>query len=162
MSEMVAGGSKYTDEQRREAAVQYAISGNLAEVERQTGIPDSTVHTWLNSDWFIGTVGEVRSQNQDLHIARYHELISEATEQALRGVRELSEDKLSPGDIKALVVTAACGTDKSRLLMNQPTSISSKSEGMEALAARFAKIEQDHANIQSSVVAVDNSVDKSE
>ena len=52
------------------------------------------------------------------------------------------------------MIIAATANDKLRLALNQPTSISGKAEGLEQLKEQFAKIEQDHRNIQSSVVAV--------
>ncbi len=159
MSEMVPTGSKYTDVERREAAVQYAIKGSLSAIERDMGIPDSTVHNWLQTEWFNDIVEEVRSEIQDQHIARYHELTSESLDLALAGVRRLDPETLKAVDIKALVVTGATATDKARLLLNQPTSIRGDSDSVKELAAQFAKlsadhkrISTDHDNIQGSVV----------
>jgi len=154
MSQLVGQGSRYTDEQRRQAAIQYAIEGSLAKIEQDLGIPDSTMCDWLKQDWCIELIGELRTANQDRHISQYHELTRKALSTANRGIDELAGDKLSAADIKALVVTGATATDKARLLMNQPTSIRGDSDSIKDLAAQFAKIEQDHNNIKSSVVAV--------
>ena len=153
MSEMVPTGSKYTDVQRREAAIQYAIKGSLAHIERELGIPDSTVCEWTKQDWWLEIVGEVRSQNQDKHIARYHQLTSESLDMALDGLKELDPKSLKANDIKALVVTGATATDKARLLLNQPTSISSNSASMSELQAQFEALAASHNRIESTVVS---------
>lgn len=153
MSELVGQGSKYTDDQRREAAVQYAIEGSLRSVERSLNIPNQTLNDWRKSEWWDSIVVQVRAENQDKHIARYHELTSESLDLALEGIRELDGKSLKAGDIKALVVTGATATDKARLLMNQPTSISAKAEGMTELAAQFKALSQQWEEKQANVVA---------
>jgi len=53
MSDMVDRGSKYTDEQRRYAAAQYAVTGTLRSIEKETGIPNQTLSDWKGSDWWL-------------------------------------------------------------------------------------------------------------
>ena len=123
MSEMVKTGSKYTDSQRKDAAVQYAITGLMSKVSTDLDIPESTLCQWKNnSDWWDKLVEEVRSEKADEHIALYHSLTKKALAKADGAIDKLKGD-LSASDIKALVVTAATATDKTRLLLNQPTSI---------------------------------------
>ena len=153
MSQLVGRGSKYTDEQRKEAAILYAINGNLSSIEKAMSIPNQTLSEWKKSDWWDTIVGEVRAENADKHIALYSELTEKALTKASKAVDKLKINELSPNDIKALVVTGATSTDKARLLMNQPTSISGKAEGMGELMAKFEKIERDHQNIKNSVVS---------
>ena len=158
MSKLVGQGSKYTDDIRTEAAIQYAIKGNLSQIGRDLDIPKATVCEWSKQEWFVDTVHQVRTQNQDSHISRYHALTDKALTKAETALDELQDD-LSAGDIKALVVTAATATDKSRLLMNQPTSIKGDSSTVSGLVDQFNKLSQeqdrirrDHDNIQGSVV----------
>jgi len=153
MSEMVSRGSKYTDIQRVEAATQYAIRGCLAAVERQTNIPKTTLCDWKKTDWWDEIVGQLRTENQDKHIARYHQLTSESLDMALDGLKELDPKSLKANDIKALVVTGATATDKARLLLNQPTSISSNSASMSELQAQFEALAASHNRIESTVVS---------
>ena len=65
MSKMVAGGSKYTDQQRTEAAIQYAVMGNMKAVAKIIGIPRTTLVSWKKSDWWDTAVENVRSGKAD-------------------------------------------------------------------------------------------------
>lgn len=169
MGEMVPSGSQYTDEQRQQAIAIYAINGTASSVSRELNIPETTLCMWRKTDWWHAGLEEIRSANQDRQVSLYHKLTEKALEKADKGIDQLGDD-LSASDIKALVVTGATATDKARLLLNQPTSISSKQDGMAELAAKFEelskqnnRIQQDHDNIQRSVVkTVDKTVDNSE
>ena len=56
-------GSKYTDEERRGAALEYGVYGNMAKVARTTGIPETTLFYWKNhSDWWDTLVVGVRGE----------------------------------------------------------------------------------------------------
>ena len=145
MSELSPQGSKYTDDQRKECAVLYAIKGSFSAVSRETGIPCRTVTDWQNTDWWDALVAEVRHEKADEHIAKYTALVSDAIDYAHANL-----DKASPKDA---LIMAATATDKARLLMNQPTSISGKSSDLTQLAQRFAQIERDHQAITNSVVS---------
>ena len=156
--EIASKGSKYTNDIKTEAAIQYAIKGNQAYVSRILDIPEPTLSEWRKSDWWQSLVDEVRSQKQDEHIARYHMLTDKALSKADQALDEL-DGKLSAGDVKSLVVTAATATDKARLLQSLPTTIRGDSSTINSLVAQFnqlsqeqARISRDHDNIQASVV----------
>ena len=153
MSEMVPTGSKYTDEQRKQAAVQYAITGLLTAVSKDTGIPETTLSAWMRSEWAHELIAEVRSEKQNEHIALYHELTTKSLKKAEKGISKLKAKGLKAGDIKALVITGAAATDKARLLLNQPTSISGKSEGIPELIEIFRKVSQENKAFNESVVS---------
>ncbi|VUX56307.1 protein of unknown function [uncultured Woeseiaceae bacterium] len=51
MGNFVKTGSKYSDQQRMEVAVLYAISGNAKKVAKSTGIPRTTIIGWKKADW---------------------------------------------------------------------------------------------------------------
>ena len=81
MSELVGPGSKYTDEQRLDAAILYAHKGTFAATARESGIPETTLGHWAkHSDWWESTVAEVRAQKNDLYVAKYGEIIEKATD----------------------------------------------------------------------------------
>ena len=151
MSELSLQGSKYTDDQRKECAVLYAIKGSFSAVSRDTGIPRKTVSEWQKTDWWDGLVAEVRHEKADEHIAKYTALVSDAIDYAHANL-----DKASPKDA---LIMAATATDKARLLMNQPTTISGKGSDLTQLAQRFAQIERDHQSIQDSVCATQDKGD---
>ncbi len=63
MSDLVGPGSKYTDEDRRRAALEYALTGSLTKVAKRTDIPRKTVSDWKNkSDWWVEVSAKVRHQ----------------------------------------------------------------------------------------------------
>ena len=145
MSDMIPSGSKYTDVQRKEACIQCAITGVMSVVSRDMNIPEATLSEWKNhSDWWDGIFEEVRSAKADEHIARYTQLVDEGQRIAL--------EKLPEASARDAMIISATATDKARLLMNMPTSISGKSSDLTALAERFKAIEASHRAIQSTVV----------
>ena len=52
MDELVGSGSKYSDEDRRRAVVEYFVAGNMKLVAERTGIPRTTLNGWKQSDWW--------------------------------------------------------------------------------------------------------------
>ena len=46
-------GSKYSDEDRRAAALSYAIHGNVQKVSRSLDIPATTLYDWRKSEWWV-------------------------------------------------------------------------------------------------------------
>ena len=149
---MVAGRSKYTDEDRTQAAIHYAVSGSFAKIEQDLGIPDSTVAEWVKADWWDDIISTVRAAKADEHRATYSQIVDLAQNKALELIPKMT-------DAKAALIIAATATDKVRLADNLPTTIRGDSESMKDLAAKFALlsqehqvIKQDHENIQGSVI----------
>ena len=62
MGSLTKQGSKYTDEDRRRVAVEYLITGNMKKVAKSTGIPETTLSGWKQSEWWDGLVVEVRTE----------------------------------------------------------------------------------------------------
>jgi transposase-like protein len=140
MSELVGQGSKYTDEERREAAVQYAVTGSVSATSRAMDIPRRTISDWTRTDWWDEVVAEVRQLKADEHIARYQALTDKALRVAEEAIDRLDPSSISASDIKALIVSGATSTDKARLLMNQPTSVKSDSSSTDMLRLKFEYI----------------------
>ena len=154
MSKAVQQGSKYTDEQRNEAAIQYAVHGSLTKIEQLTGIPDSTVGTWKDKEWFIEIVGRVRDEKRTEHIATYTQIVDAAQNKALELIPTMT-------DAKSAMLVACMGSDKSELLSGRPTSINASTAGMADLADKFRQLSRDHAAIQDSVVSTQQSENQS-
>ncbi len=131
MSNLVRKGSKYTDQQRMEVAVLYAISGNAKKVAKDTGIPRTTIVGWKKQDWWQDAVASVRSEKADEHRAKYSELVDKAQQVALK--------KLPEASARDAMIIAATGTDKIRLADNMPTSISGNQATSEQLKAVLDK-----------------------
>ena len=145
MGELVKAGSSYTDEQRREALSLYAVKGVASVVSRQLNIPETTICHWRKSDWWLSGLEELRSQNQDEHIAAYHQLVREGLKVAL--------DKLPDASAREAAVIAAVATDKAQLLQNRPTAIRGDTGGVAALAKQFAQLSEQWNEKQTNVVA---------
>ena len=135
MSEMVPTGSKYTDEDRTQAAIQYAIKGNMVAVADDTGIARPTLVGWKGTDWWDTIITRVRQEKTDQHIAQYTAIIDKAQAVTLA--------KLGDATASQAAVVAGIATDKARLLLNLPTSISSTqgtTEAINALAKQFKEL----------------------
>ena len=148
---------KYTPEQRIHAATVWVVTGNLREVETQTGIHRDTVRYWKNkSSWWKELVRHVRKSKQE-------ELDGALTGVIMSGVVQL-QDRVTNGNIEiregedgqrttvrvplkaSELATAALGIpiDKRALLRGDPTSRTEKStseetnEMLKRLADNFA------------------------
>ena len=61
-------GSKYTDQQRKEAVQEYSASGCLATVSESTGISRRTLSDWLRSKWWDDLTAELRQEDGEHHV----------------------------------------------------------------------------------------------
>ena len=143
---------RYSDKIRHEAIVEYAVTGSVNSVSRSMDIPKQTVSTWVNSDEGIEMISRVRTENTQLHISQYNRLTEKALNAAERGIDGLAGDKLSAGDVKALTVTAATTTDKSRLLQNLSTSNVSKGTTDQALVDQLAQLSRSLREKNANVI----------
>ena len=168
MSEMVLTGSKYTDEQRRQAVVEFLVLGNMTKVAESIGIARQTLVHWKNeSDWWDELYDKVQHEKGEEFDANLTKLVDSAFEQAQDridngdfrlvktkkaikhedGSLEVSEDyelKRVPMGGKELTISGATAYDKQRLHRNQPTSIRADSTSIQASLDRFEKIERDY------------------
>ena len=136
----------WTREQKSQAAIQYAIEGNLLKIEREQSIPHQTLGGWKDKEWFNEIVGKVRHEKQQEHICQY----TQAVDEALAKTRELIPTMKNAKDA---MLVACMATDKAQLLQGLPTSIRGDSSTVQALADEFRKLSADHKAIQDSVVA---------
>ena len=154
----VEKGSKYTDEQRREAVIEYSAHGNMAKVSKVTGIPDSTLSHWKhNSEWWVTILGDLRNETSDRILPQYLEIVEKANERQI--------DSLQNGDEKLIWDTAkkehvvklvkptgkdasfmgGIAQDKARTLMNLPTAITSN-ESVKDSINKLAQIFKDKSD----------------
>jgi hypothetical protein len=57
--------SKYSLDARLKACYLFAIEGNMAEVQRKTGIPYETLKDWKDQEWWPVALAECRKRKQD-------------------------------------------------------------------------------------------------
>ncbi len=115
MSILVTNGSKYSDEQRTQAAIHYAVTGSLVKTEQATGIPDSTIGTWKKQDWWVDLVGSVRNEKGEEHRAMYSQIVDKA--------QRITLEKLPDASAAQANLIACQATDKVKLHDGMPTSI---------------------------------------
>ncbi len=164
MGELVNGRSKYSDEDRRRAVVEYCVSGLMSKVSECTDIPETTLATWKNkTDWWDDLVVAVRSEINEQILAQnlanamkagdaLTDRIENGDQKLLKvkrtikhddGSVEISEDyelRAEPMKGRDLAVVTGIVQDKARVQMNLPTSIQGKSPDMRALAEEFKKL----------------------
>ena len=151
MDKLVIQGSKYSDEDRRRAVVEYFVAGNMTIVAERTGIPRTTLNGWRQTEWWDEMLVELRQEKGDELDAKLTKLIDSAFDQAHdrveNGDYRLTKDgKLIrvPMSGRDLTIAGATAYDKQRLHRNQPTAIKGKSEGLEELKEKFIQIERDY------------------
>ncbi len=154
MSNLVMTGSKYTDQQRMEVVVLYAISGNAKKVAKATGIPRTTIVGWKKAEWWQDAVTSVRSEKADEHRAKYSELVDKAQQVALEKLPEASAAQAN--------LIACQATDKIRLHDGMPTEITGQAESMNSLAAEFRALSAKWEEKQARVVAVQEESEETE
>ena len=169
MGELVNGRSKYSDDKRRQAVVEYCVNGLMTKVSESTGIPETTLATWKNKTvWWDDLVVSVRSEINDRILANNLEIATKAGERVLDsleyGDEKLVWDKNKNEYVKILVkptgkdasVMGGISQDKARVQLNLPTSITGKAESIDDLAKKFNQL----ASLK--VVSVQNPSDDSE
>ena len=157
---LVEQGSKYTDEQRREAAVLYASKGVMSAVSRDTGIPESTLCEWKNkSSWWVTVLEEARSEISDRILPQYLEIVEKANERQVdslkNGDEKLVWDPVKKKHVVKLVkptgkdasFMGGLAQDKARTLLGLPnfnTSNKSTEDAIKDLAKIFKDLSDEH------------------
>ena len=58
----MTAGSRYSDQQRREAVALHVLHGNWKRVSELTGIPERTLNDWSIQPWFATMLAELRAE----------------------------------------------------------------------------------------------------
>jgi len=168
MSKLVKAGSKYTDEQRRQAVVEYCIKGNDQAVSDVTNISRQTINTWrLHSDWWDELVDEVRQEINEQILAQNMEIATKAGERVLdsleNGDEKLVWDKdkgehvikrVKPSGKDSMVISGI-SQDKARVQLNLPTQIQAQAADaqIQSFIKEFREISQSYKEKQVKVVS---------
>ena len=163
MSNMVKMGSKYTDEDRRRAVLEYAVTGSFTKVAKSMGIPRRTINDWKQSEWWDEIDAAVRHEKNDQILAKNEEILDlaqrELVERLENGDTQLVRTKDGvkkhrvPVKAKELGIIGGIAFDKRQIGLNQPTSISAKTANIEALAKQFEQLSSKWDEKQISVVS---------
>ena len=112
----------WTDDAKREAALHYAITGTLKLTSQFTGIPETTILSWLKGHAdkdgiFNGQLELARTQRASEFTARFERV----AEQGLERISErLSDDaEAAKVSVRDLSMVAGIAIDKSLILSNR-------------------------------------------
>jgi hypothetical protein len=132
-------GSKYTNEQRIDAVVNYMVLGTLSKASEACGIPLTTLYDWKKTEWWEPLAVEARNEKEDEHHAAFSRIIDKATkrvedalehgETKLVKTKNGYEERRVPVGAKDSLMIAAISYDKKRLSENLPTSITQSDTG---------------------------------
>ena len=150
-------GSRYTDDQRRQAVIEYATRGNLAHVSRTLGIPETTLGDWKHSDWWHTQTVVRRALTEDRILSEVDKIIELANRETIDRLEngnvqlvktaEGHVERRVPMNGKDAATISAIHIDKRQILLNKPTSISSNSgsDAIKHLAAQFEQLSRQHS-----------------
>ena len=157
-NEQIMEGSKYSDEDRRRAVIEYHIHGTQTKVAEIMNIPQTTLSGWINTEWFAEQSQALDAQTENLILANNQKIIDASQAELLDrvengdfklvktkktikhddGSMEVAEDhelKRVPMPGRDLNITTGTIQDKRRTQLNLPTSISSNQKSQDQLNA---------------------------
>ena len=177
MGELVQGRSKYSDEERRQAVVEYCVSGLMTKVSDTTGIPNSTLSHWrTKSDWWDDLVAAVRNEINEQILAQNMEIATKANERVLdcleNGDEKLVWDKTKEKHVikrvrptgKDSMVMSGISQDKATRGMGLPTQIHAQSADaqIQSFIEEFRQAAQSYREKQAKVVSTQGCDDESD
>ena len=122
----MTAGSRYSDQQRREAVALYVLHGNWKRVSELTGIPERTLNDWSIQPWFATMLAELRAEKGAEFDGALTRVLDEATKQLLDRLQHGGpyivggEVKRRPVAAKDLAIIAGVAFDKRQLCRNLP------------------------------------------
>ena len=178
MGDLVETGSKYSDDDRRQAVVEYCVHGVMSKVSDTTAISETTLSHWKNkSDWWDNAVAEVRSEINEQILAQnltnamkagdeLADRIENGDQKLLKvkraikhddGSVEISEDyelRAEPMKGRDVAVVGGIVQDKAMRGMGLPTHIHAKAEDYQALAKQFKELSEQWDEKQIDVISI--------
>jgi len=144
-------GSKYSDEIKDQAVIEYCITGNVEKVCKSIGVPKRTVYEWITKQWFIDKLANLRTEKDQELDALYTETIQLAKEKALERLRDGDYAKhdadgnvlYKPVSAKDCTMVAAIDWDKRTLQRGGVTSRTEKvstDKMLDGLTERFTQV----------------------
>ena len=155
--------TKHALEDRYKAAAALVATSNSKAASRESGIPASTIRHWTqNDDDFQMMCQEIRTEFGEKIKIKLAEIIDKSADQTLDRIRNgdvIRDPKTGelvrvPIKGRDLAIIGAVAFDKHRLILNQPTSITQSSGGLDAMVEKFEAIADAYNERQARVVAV--------
>jgi len=120
----MTAGSRYSDQQRREAVTLYVLHGNWRRVSELTRIPERTLNDWSIQPWFAIMLAELRAEKGAEFDGALTRVLDEATKQLLDRLQHgdpyvvSGQVKRKPVAAKDLAIIAGVAFDKRQLCRN--------------------------------------------
>jgi len=126
-------GSKYTDDQRLQAAIAYMTLGNLKKTSEAVGIPDRTLLDWKKTEWWHDLITRLHDEKKEEFNANFTRIVESCS--------QTIEKQLEIGEVSARDAAMIMGItfDKRQILNLQPTTISGKSIDISKLQGDFER-----------------------
>src|SRR5262249_55697209 len=122
----MTAGSRYSDQQRREAVALYLLHGNWRRGSELSSIPERTLNDWSIQPWFATMLTELRAEKGAELDGVYTRIIDEATAQLLDRLKNGDpyvvggEVRRKPVSARDLALVSAITYDKRALARNAP------------------------------------------
>ena len=138
----------FPEEHKVEAASVYAVTGSLQRTSELTGVPERTLQSWRQTEWFQNLLREIWAENNEKIDAKFTAIIEKSLDQVIdrldNGDYHVTRDgKLvrKPISAKELSLVQAINVDKRQLLRGLPTSRSEAGQsGAEKTVSRLEKL----------------------
>ena len=153
----MANITQYTTEQKQEAAILYAITGSFTKVAKKLDFPWQTIQSWSKDyDKWDVIISDVQQAKAKQHRARYSKIVDMAQKQTIKEIPNASAAQAN--------LIACQGTDKIRLLDNQPTTIRGEAGigGLQALADQFLTMAERRLEQDNVLISKDNIIEGEE
>jgi len=159
-------GSRYSIEDRVTAATHFLVTGNMAQVSKATGIPETTLSGWRKSEWWVPLVADLRSEYDEELDGKLTGLLHRAVDALIcgldrgdtvlvRGSTGSYESRQKSVSARDLAVISGIIYDKRALLRRMPTSIRDDGcqDKLKAMAEKFGQIADTYREKQSVFVS---------
>ncbi len=138
----------YSEGDHYRACTAYVLGGSLRQASRDTGIPFETLQDWSKKEWWTEILQKLRAENEQLYIARYHELVTIGTEKIKERMVEGDPYVTKTGIVKFKPCTLRdiCGAtmyifDRLKVLRNlSPNTMKDELDPMKESFDEFKKI----------------------
>lgn len=140
----------YSEKKKIEAITIFAVTGNIAEVERLTGVTRYIFKTWQRESWFHEVLEELRNENDHQFDAAFtsiiEKLIGAINDRVANGDHVVLRDGTiirKPVSLRDVIGAMMITIDKRQLLRGKPTSRSesvSVENRLEKLVSQFENL----------------------
>ena len=134
----------YTKADREQACIEHSVTGSYTQTSKALNIPESTIRLWADSEWWVELSARVCDEKTSQQRATYSKIIDLA--------QQVQIDKLPQATAQQAATISGIAFDKTRLIDNQPTSISSNTGDMKALVSKFQAMADTYKEKQVNVV----------